>query len=39
LQTAAALNDPVSQRGLAVIDVGNDRKISDVIHQRKRLSA
>ena len=39
LQTAAALDDPVSQRGLAVIDVGNDRKISDVIHQRKRLSA
>jgi hypothetical protein len=38
LQTSASLDDPVSERGLAVIDVGNDRKISDVIHQRKRLS-
>jgi hypothetical protein len=38
LQTSAALDDPVCQRGLTVIDVGNDRKISDVIHQSKRLS-
>ena len=39
LQAATALNDPVRERGLAVINVRNDRKISDVIHQRERLSA
>jgi hypothetical protein len=38
LQTPATLDDAVSESGFAVIDVGNDRKISDVIHQRKRLS-
>jgi hypothetical protein len=38
LQTTAALDESVSQGGLAVIDVRNDRKISDVIHQRERLS-
>jgi hypothetical protein len=39
LQTATALDEPVGQRGFAVIDMGNDRKISDVVHQRERLSA
>ena len=39
LQAAAALDEPVSERGFAMINVRNDRKISDVIHQRERLSA
>ena len=38
LQTAAALYQTVGERGFAVIDVRNDRKISDVIHQRMSTS-
>ena len=37
-QAATALNDAVGERGFAVIYVGDDRKISDVVHQCKRLS-
>ena len=33
LQAATALNQAVSQGRFAVINVRNDRKISDVIHQ------
>ena len=32
-EPAATLDDPVRQRALAVVDVGNDREISDVIHE------
>ena len=39
LQAAATLDKPVCKRGLAMVDVRNDRKISDVIHQQVRLSA
>ena len=39
LQSATTLYEPVSQGGLAVIDVRDDRKISDVLHQGERLSA
>ena len=39
LQTATTLYEPVCERGFAVINVRNDRKVSDVIHQRERLSA
>jgi len=37
-QAAAPLDQPVSQRRFAVIDVRNDREISDVIHQREATS-
>ena len=37
-KTATALNQSVCQRGFAMIDVGNDRKVSDVVHQREHLS-
>ena len=39
LQTTAALDEAISKRGFAVIDVRDDGKISDVIHQGERLSA
>ena len=39
LQTAAPLNDAIGKCGFSVINVRNDRKVSDVIHQRERLSA
>jgi len=29
LQTAAVFNNPVGQSGLAVINMGNNRKVSD----------
>ena len=32
-QAAAALDDAIGQRALAVVDVGNDREIADVIHE------
>jgi hypothetical protein len=32
------LNQAISQRGFAMVDVGNDRKISDVIHQGSSAS-
>ena len=32
-QTAAALDQPVRERGFAVVDMGDDRKVSDVLHQ------
>ena len=38
LQAAATLDKPVRQGGFTVINVRNDRKISDVIHQEKRLA-
>ena len=38
LETATALDQAVGQGGLAMINVRNDRKISDVIHQRGHLS-
>ncbi len=31
-QAAADLDEPVRQRRLAVIDVGNDREIADMLH-------
>src|SRR4029078_9206324 len=31
-QAAAELNDPIGERGLAVIDVSDDRKIPDPFH-------
>ena len=34
-QAAAALDQPVGQRGFAVINMGNDRKISDVVHRQE----
>jgi hypothetical protein len=37
-EATATLNQAICKRRLAVIDVRNDRKISDVIHQRERLS-
>ena len=39
LQAAAALDQPVREGGFAMINVRNDRKIPNVIHQRKCLSA
>jgi hypothetical protein len=38
LKTATALDQTVSKCGFAVVNVGNDGKISDVIHQRNALS-
>ena len=35
LQPAAALDQAVGQRGLAVVNVGNDGKVSDVLHQAR----
>ena len=35
-QTAAAGNDPIGQGGLAVVDVRDDRKIANVMHQKIR---
>ncbi len=32
-KAATTLDDPVGQRALAVVDVGNDREVSDVIHE------
>jgi hypothetical protein len=32
------LNQAIGQGGFAMVDVGNDRKISDVIHQRSSAS-
>ena len=37
-EPAATLDQAIGKRRLAVVDVRNDRKISDVIHQRGRLS-
>ena len=37
-KSPATLDQAICKRRLAVIDVRNDRKISDVIHQRERLS-
>jgi hypothetical protein len=34
-QAAAALNQTISERGFAVIDVRDDGKISNVLHQQK----
>ena len=35
-QAAAALDDAVGQRRFAVIDVGDDREIADVVHETRR---
>ena len=32
-QAAAMLDEPVGQRGLAVVNMGDDRKIADMLHQ------
>jgi hypothetical protein len=37
-ETATALNQAIGQGGFAVVNVGNDRKISDVIHQTTSAS-
>jgi hypothetical protein len=37
-KATAALDQRSAKRRLAVVDVRNDGEISDVIHQRKRLS-
>ncbi len=37
-ESAATLDQTIGQRRFAMINVRNDRKISDVLHQRKRLS-
>jgi hypothetical protein len=34
LQATTALNQSISQRGFAMVYVGNDGKISNVIHQK-----
>mgnify|MGYP000723986508 CR=1 FL=1 len=33
---AARLDQPIRQRGFAMVDVRNDGEITDVIHQRER---
>jgi hypothetical protein len=38
LQATAALDQAICQCGFAVVNVRNDREISDVIHQREHLS-
>ena len=35
-ETPATLNESVGERGLAVVDVGDDRKIPDVLHRQLR---
>jgi hypothetical protein len=37
LQATATLNDAVSERRFAMVNVRNDGKISDVVHQGKQL--
>jgi hypothetical protein len=37
-EAAAALDDAIGQRALAVVDVGNDREISDVVHEVTRAA-
>jgi hypothetical protein len=37
-ESATSLNQAIGQGGFAMVDVGNDRKISDVIHQRSSAS-
>jgi hypothetical protein len=37
-QTSTTLNQAIGQRGFAMVNVRNDRKISDVIHQRRSAS-
>ena len=32
-QPAADLNEAIGERGLAVVDVGDDRKVANVIHE------
>ena len=31
-QAPATLNDPIGQRAFAVVDVGNDGEVADVVH-------
>ncbi len=33
-EAAADLDEAIGERGLAVVDVGNDREIADAFHQR-----
>jgi hypothetical protein len=37
-QASAALNQSICKGGFTVVDVRNDGKISDVVHQGKQLS-
>jgi hypothetical protein len=37
-QAAAALDDAVGQRALAVVDVGDDGEIADVLHRAHRTA-
>jgi len=37
-ESATALYQAISQGGFAVVDMGNDGEISDVLHQREHLS-
>ena len=37
-KSSAALNQAVCECRFAMIDVGNDGKVSDVVHQREHLS-
>ena len=37
-ESSATLDQAICECGFAMINVRNDRKISDVIHQRERLS-
>jgi len=37
-ESTATLNQAVCQGGFAVIDVRNDREVSDVVHQGRHLS-
>ena len=34
-QATTTLNDAIGQRGLAMVDVRNDREITDVVHKKK----
>ena len=38
LESTTTLNQTIGQRGFAVVNVRNDRKISDVIHQGRSAS-
>jgi hypothetical protein len=38
-QAAAALDQAVGQRALAVVDVGNDGEVADVLHQDHVIAA
>jgi hypothetical protein len=37
-EATTALNQAIGERGFAVVNVRNDRKVSDVVHQAEQLS-